>query len=72
MARGRRGGGRRIVAAGKRYWRKRVAATGGGFRSCVAQVEAHTPMRGRVARGYCANRIKETTGQWPGRRSRGK
>lgn len=70
MARGRRGGGRRIVAAGKRYWRGRVAATGGKFRACVAQVEAHTPMRGRIARGYCANRIKEATGRWPGRRGK--
>lgn len=66
--RARHRGSRRIVAAGKRYWRKQVTASGGGFRKCVAQVEAHTPMRGRTARGYCANRIHETTGRWPGRR----
>lgn len=66
---GRSGGKRhRIVREGKKYWRKRVAATGGKFRACVRQVEAHTPMRGRVAKGYCANRIKEATGRWPGKR----
>lgn len=68
MARGRRTGSRRIVAAGKKYWRGKVRASGGKFRTCVRQVEAHTKMRGGVARGYCANRIHEATGRWPGRK----
>ncbi|MEV1294461.1 hypothetical protein [Pseudonocardia sp. NPDC049635] len=67
---GRRGGSRRLVRQGKAYWRKRVAAMGGKFRPCVAAVERHTPMKGPVARGYCANRIREVTGRWPGSRSR--
>lgn len=72
MARNRRTGGRRtrIVREGKKHWRGVVRATGGGFRACVAAVERDTPMRGGVARGYCANRIHEVTGRWPGRKGR--
>lgn len=38
--------------------------TSGQFERCVAQLEKH--MSTDNAKGYCANRIKEVTGEWPG------
>jgi hypothetical protein len=46
------------IAARIRY------GTPGQFDRCVAIASKH--MTGEQAKGYCANRIKEATGEWPG------
>jgi hypothetical protein len=76
----RRKGSRRIVNQGRRYWSNRGTSRGkrsgiawgthgkaGGFYQCVARVSPHL---GKGAKGYCALRAHEATGQWPGRRGR--
>lgn len=53
----------------RRYWTRGAGGqrirwgVPGDFRRCVAEVERHMPGR---AEGYCANRHREATGQWPG------
>jgi hypothetical protein len=39
--------------------------TDGDFARCVAIASEH--MNPEQAKGYCANRHKEATGEWPGR-----
>lgn len=53
----------------RRYWTHGEGAakigygTPGSFDRCVNELRPHM---GERAKGYCANRIKEVTGQWPG------
>jgi hypothetical protein len=66
--------GRRIVAQGRRYWadkptrRGKVAAIGwaphsGSWTRCVSRVSKYM---GPGAKGYCALRMHDATGMWPG------
>lgn len=69
--------GRRIAAQGKRYWSDRPTSRGkaagigwaprsGAWTRCVSRVSKYLGPR---AKGYCALRMHEATGVWPGSRA---
>lgn len=71
---GRAGRGARIATQGQRYWsdqptsRGKVAGIGyapqsGAWTRCVSRVSKYLGPR---AKGYCANRMHQATGHWPG------
>jgi hypothetical protein len=65
-----RGGAEKL----RRYWTHGPGAakigwgSGGDFMRCVAELSKYL---GNRAKGYCANRHKEATGEWPGPKAHG-
>lgn len=77
--RGRKGPPGGIATQGKLYWDNKGTSRGkrsglpwghhgkgGDFYQCVARLSKH--MTPQQAKGYCAERHHDATGQWPGRK----